>query len=431
MSQLETQEILYNWEQLLFDEHSDNLNLALVLSETIPAEDLSVLLLIKYLVLWTESQSAYDNALKLKDMQLIYEHLQSLDIEFSISTDFFLFGKGLEQYQIIRQWWQQSKLQVGEAIGIAILKKGMVYLPWLYDCFLASPNWHSLVDIENLKKALRKYNNLQEEDTKIYFKKNRELTQLPARIFDIPNLQYIICEDCPLQQLPLGLLYHCQALKGLYLINVSLKHLNLDLCNLPNLKKLSFSNGERKLSLELNGEKQLEVLDISNNQLKRLPMWLWEMKNLKAMYIDNMNMSHFPPAVLALEQLEKLSMRNTNFTDFPNKFKRFTALEYLDLSGGHWSQLPDFFEELKALKTLKLNACNFKSFPIVLSKMPKLQHLEMDDNFIRFVDIDILSVLFKKLKTLSIKRAFSTTSAEKEFFQYIDKCHTPFLKIIT
>ena len=423
MSDLETQVVVNNWEQLLFDEHTDNLKLALALSSSISPFDVKVRLLIKYLMLWTQNQAANynDGISKTVDMQNIYEHLQHLELEFSIDADFFIFGAGIEQRFIIVQWWQQFQKQIGNDLAQAVLAKGLPYLPWLYQCFLHYKLWHYTIPLADFQTALRKYGHLQAEDTKIIFKQEIHLTHLPEPIFKIPTLKTIHCENCPLQSLPMALLYQCKNLETLHLINVSLKALSLDLYNLPKLQHLAFSNGERRLNLELNGEHQLQSLDISYNLLKRLPMWLWEMKKLSALSLDDMNLTQFPPAVLALTQLQKLSMRYTNFTNFPQKFTRFKQLKYLDLSNSHWSQLPDFFNALESLEVLKLNHCNFKNFPHILTQMPKLKYLEMDDNFIRFIDEDILLQLCQKLRFLSVKNAFSTTPRAEEFKAFVEK----------
>jgi hypothetical protein len=121
-----------------------------------------------------------------------------------------------------------------------------------------------------------------------------QLSTLPAKVFELNNLQW------------------------LYLDNNCFATLPAELAQLTHLKVLSLANNQlTTLPPEFAQLQNLEMLYLANNQLKTLPPEITDLKNLKVLSLTNNQLTELPKRLLLLPQLKVLALANNPLTSLP------------------------------------------------------------------------------------------------------------------
>lgn len=105
-------------------------------------------------------------------------------------------------------------------------------------------------------------------------------------------------------------------------------------------KKLDLSNQNlEKLPEYVLSKTNLEELDISNNKLSgALPAEIRHLQNLKVLNASNNNMTGVPAEVGQLRNLEVLDLSNNQLTGLPYELGNLGNLKILNLSGNDYAQ---------------------------------------------------------------------------------------------
>ncbi len=118
----------------------------------------------------------------------------------------------------------------------------------------------------------------------------------------------------------------------------------------------------------LNNENEAEVpvvktsnsLDLSNQNLTRLPDSLFSSTNLEELNISNNKLTGaLPGEIRHLKNLKILNISNNMMTGIPAEVGQLSKLEILDLSNNQFTGLPYELGNLKSLKILKLSGNNY------------------------------------------------------------------------
>ena len=110
----------------------------------------------------------------------------------------------------------------------------------------------------------------------------------------------------------------------------------------------------------LNKTKTLNSLDLSNQNLDKLPASVLSKTNLEELDISNNNITGALPAEIKnLQNLKILTASNNKMTGVPAEVGQLSKLEILDLSNNQLTGLPYELGNLKNLKTLNLSGNNY------------------------------------------------------------------------
>lgn len=110
--------------------------------------------------------------------------------------------------------------------------------------------------------------------------------------------------------------------------------------------------------------------------------WIKNLKNLKVLDLSNQNLSKIPVEIYSITKLKELRLDRNNIKVIPTEITQLKHLEQLNLNNNQLSDLPPEIEQLTELKTLKLNSNQFQSLPKVVFCLPKLKTLEAKYNSI-------------------------------------------------
>ena len=168
---------------------------------------------------------------------------------------------------------------------------------------------------------------------------------------------------------------------GLGLYGQGLSSLPESLSLLKNLQRLDLDNNElSSLPESLSSLKKLQYLRLSNNQLSSLPESLSKLRNLRSLALDNNQLSSLPESLSLLKNLQRLDLDNNELSSLPETLSSFKKLQYLRLSNNQLSSLPESLSKLQNLRSLALDNNQLSSLPESFSKLYKLQRLDLHHN---------------------------------------------------
>ncbi|XP_035679135.1 malignant fibrous histiocytoma-amplified sequence 1 homolog [Branchiostoma floridae] len=156
----------------------------------------------------------------------------------------------------------------------------------------------------------------------------------------------------------------------------------------------------------------VEVLDLTGNQIKSLPAAISRLKLLKVLRVDynklqlladnvcclykleefcavGNNLTRLPPGFESLRRLKRLRLSHNSFEIFPPNVENLKRLEYLDISGNMLRALPQRIDRLESLRVLKTSSNKLTVLPSGLFKMTNLRELAVDDNLVRTIPAEI------------------------------------------
>lgn len=176
-------------------------------------------------------------------------------------------------------------------------------------------------------------------------------------------------------------------------------------------------------------EDTLEVLDLSDNNLKSLPDDFDRFKKLKRVFISNNHLDHIPTVFAKLKSLSMIGLRNNKIkifeenslplstrwliltenqlTKLPESIGDLVLLQKCMLSGNQLSFLPKSFSKCTNLELLRIAANKFTTFPTLLLSLPKLSWLAYSGNPFCLKhpacdDIELETVPWEKLEIMEL-----------------------------
>lgn len=116
--------------------------------------------------------------------------------------------------------------------------------------------------------------------------------------------------------------------------------------------------------------------------------------------LSNQNLSKIPEEIFELKNLKKLILRNNKIRVIPQEIEKLKRLQTLDLSGNNISNFYAKICSLRNLKILNLNHNKIKTFPIQIKNLNKLTCLHISHNKISKISNEIYNL--QNLRELNI-----------------------------
>ncbi len=114
-------------------------------------------------------------------------------------------------------------------------------------------------------------------------------------------------------------------------------------------------------------------LDLSNQQLKKIPEYVFEQKNLEELNISNNQLTGAIQAeIRQLQNLKVLKANNNQMTGVPAEIGQLKNLQILDLSNNQLTGLPYELGNLQNLKIFNISSNNYSELDlnIITEKLP-------------------------------------------------------------
>jgi Leucine-rich repeat (LRR) protein len=179
-----------------------------------------------------------------------------------------------------------------------------------------------------------------------------------------------------------------------YLINIQILDLSynnieiipIDIQYLINLKKLNISNNKIKgIPKEINNLIKLESLSLYNNEISIIPKEIKKLINLNYLYLYNNKISIIPNEINDLTNLIYLNIYNNKIIKFDINLIK---LEYLNLGKNKISNISKEIKNLINLQELDLSANKISILPLEIKYLLNLKNLDLTNNIIKQIPIE-------------------------------------------
>jgi hypothetical protein len=163
--------------------------------------------------------------------------------------------------------------------------------------------------------------------------------------------------------------------------------------------------------LEEKAKRELQVLDVRDNELTALPDSLARYKMLQTINCDNNHIVTFPLAVLrmikGLKRLNLSSQHNTNrqtLCEIPMLILKLDTLQELYLRHNKIQKFEKGICNLQCLRILDLEGNSIKTVPTCIDKLDKLEYLALNNNKLTKLPDNIGAL--KSLKVLRLSKNY-------------------------
>lgn len=245
--------------------------------------------------------------------------------------------------------------------------KSLKYLDLSYNRLKMLPD--TIGELRSLLRLYIRYNNLEKlpdsigllSSLKLLDLRKNNLKMIPESLGDIKNLESIDLHGNKLDSIPQSI----ASLKALKSIDLGQNHLS----KLP--EELKVLNGLVKLGIG------------GNKRLNEIPSWIKSFTSLNELLFFDSSLESIPGELGLLEPLEILDLRNNLLTKLPTTFSNLTNLKRLNLSWNQFVSLPDWIGELSSLEELNLWGNKLESLPDKMSLLSNLKVLNLNFNKIK------------------------------------------------
>ncbi len=258
--------------------------------------------------------------------------------------------------------------------------------------------------IFNLLEHMEKYTAFQ-NDLRIWARKNLDKIKAKTRILDfLGDLSTREIDSSSLKLTSIPSLPDCTGFRLLEVLNISdnqLKHFpHKQLLGLNRLRRLNFSRNKLS-SFPREGLESLEEADFSENQIKSMRKHVKGFKRLQRLTLAKNKITYFPRNIKGLECLKKGDFSDNEISDFPEKARGLASVEELNFSGNKIQFFPSGLKYFIHLKDLDLSR-NQITYLTERIKVPKsLENLNLSQNGICLIDAEIEGLQWLKNLDLS------------------------------
>ncbi|ATP56043.1 hypothetical protein CPT03_06010 [Pedobacter ginsengisoli] len=219
---------------------------------------------------------------------------------------------------------------------------------------------------------------------------------LPASLYQLPELKTLIIWKTISDMPPLINLPKLQILDLSY---NNLQRIPEEIANIKNLKALLVSGNQLKDISKLRWANltTLESLDLSQNQITQFPEGVQYLHRLKHLFFSRNKITSFPALDMGKYQLKKLSVDNNPLQNLPANIDRYQDLQELSASKCGLESLPNGIGNLKQLEDLYVDGNNLKTLPKGLANNLNLHNLNLNNNS-KMDEQSICNVVFANAK---------------------------------
>lgn len=157
-----------------------------------------------------------------------------------------------------------------------------------------------------------------------------------------------------------------------------------DIYKIDNLKILiAYKNKISKISDNLDKLQQLENIELSDNSLKYMPQSIFKLKKLKYLLLDGNSIKEIPKDIKNLEKIVELDLSENKVTNIPTELYQLKSLKDLWLSSNKIKEISEDIEQLENLFSLDFRDNQIEFLPNNITKIKKLNFIDLSYNKIK------------------------------------------------
>ncbi len=183
---------------------------------------------------------------------------------------------------------------------------------------------------------------------------------------------------------------------------------------------------------------EIKGFTLNNYELKELVSSMTKLAKLRLFKIIDcaLNEDNIPVEFNNLKNIEVIDLSWNNLTSVPGFLKNYTWLNFLKLSGNHLENLT-VLEKLKNLKFLDLSWCYLNSVPNEICNLPLLSDIDLSNNKITSIPENLCNLDSLIILDLSYNSEYKDYEGNIQYSQNgptykwtnkkIDKCYLEYL----
>ncbi|MFT6982850.1 MAG: hypothetical protein ACJAUD_001620 [Crocinitomicaceae bacterium] len=259
-------------------------------------------------------------------------------------------------------------------------------------------------DIEDMQVTLGERGNISDyQDERIRLKSAQcysgEFSKISSQVFTLKKARWkknrvrvLNASYSQLEKLP-NCVFDMKHLQILNASNNAIREISSDIERLYSLDDINFSNNQiSHLPKEFSQLKYVQYINLSNNNFDTLPEQITGLKFLREVNVSNNNLTEFNN--LKTKHLTKLDLSNNELSKLPS-LNRHSNLYELNLAGNDFTSVPASIPLTKNLQVLNLANNHITHLPDDLTDYTKLKLLDLTGNDISWAELDrIRKILF-------------------------------------
>ena len=140
----------------------------------------------------------------------------------------------------------------------------------------------------------------------------------------------------------------------------------------------------------------LELIYMNRNKVSELPEDIGNLKQLRRLYLGHNQLEYLPDSFYELTELRMLILKANKLTSLDDKIRQLQRLVNLDISKNQLSELPAGIGQCRELKQLQLNSNKLASLPWQMKDLGVLEELNIARN--QLTAIESLPTAIKVLR---------------------------------
>lgn len=135
--------------------------------------------------------------------------------------------------------------------------------------------------------------------------------------------------------------------------------------------------------------KLLSYLDLSVNNLEKLPDAITSLIGLEELYLNDTFLDFLPANFGRLINLRILELRDNNLITLPKSMARLQKLQRIDIGNNEFKELPEVMENLINLTEFWCDGNRIRRINCNLAKLEQMIHFDASNNLLQYVPGDI------------------------------------------
>ena len=168
------------------------------------------------------------------------------------------------------------------------------------------------------------------------------------------------------------------------------------------------------ISPQINLLVNLTHLDLSGNEIKKIPDEIGHCRKLIHLILNNNCLTDIPDVISTLVNLEYCNFENNQITYVSETIGNCSKLRFIDLSYNKLNNIPKEIGNCSNLKNVYLHKNQLRTIPVELGNCSMLEILHLSQNQLQFFPEEIFDCLLLRILDLSHNQLYSISDKTKD-----------------
>lgn len=239
----------------------------------------------------------------------------------------------------------------------------------VFDVNISNNYFHNIHDLSSFKNL------------KTIFAENNLLETVEKKNFIGDSLERVFLNNNEISEIRFP---KSKSITSLNLSHNNLKRIPRSVRKLKNLKSLTITNNQiKKIPRFLRKMDSLQEIDLSENKIKLKNSSAKNLSNIEVVLLASNNIKNLPKNINKMRGVKKLNLAKNELSNLPNSFVDLKELEHIIFYKNEFDQIPSLIFQLTNLKELDFYYNKIEILPNEIGELINLQQLFLSFNRIK------------------------------------------------